>query len=133
MTWDIGPRPAAAAELIECLVHDSVLLAQGCEGLALHIRRPTTAVSSQVHGRGLGQFQELIVAVWLVGCGVKHDYTQTLNPTISPLARWVEGISSDGSSQLLLTGGAFTLAELTARQFLLAYRSPRFLREILNT
>ncbi|CAE7396114.1 unnamed protein product [Symbiodinium natans] len=39
---------------------------------------------------------------------------------------WVEGISSDGSSQLLLTGGAFTLAELTARQFLLAYRSPRF-------
>lgn len=39
---------------------------------------------------------------------------------------WVQGVSSDGASQLLLTGGAFTVAELTARQFLLAYRSPRF-------
>lgn len=37
---------------------------------------------------------------------------------------WMQGVSSDGKTQLLLTGGAFTVAGVTIEQFLLGYRSP---------
>jgi len=39
---------------------------------------------------------------------------------------WVQGMSADGKTQLVLTGGAFTIAGVTIRQFILAYRSPKF-------
>lgn len=39
---------------------------------------------------------------------------------------WVQGVSADGGTQLVLAGGAFTIAGITARQFTLAYRSRRF-------
>ena len=39
---------------------------------------------------------------------------------------WVQGMSGDGATQLVLTGGAFTIAGVTTRQFILAYRSEGF-------
>lgn len=39
---------------------------------------------------------------------------------------WVQGMTPDGKTQLVLTGGAFTIAGVTTRQFILAYRSRSF-------
>jgi len=36
---------------------------------------------------------------------------------------WVQGVTADGKSQVVLTGGEFTIAGITVRQFILGYRS----------
>lgn len=38
---------------------------------------------------------------------------------------WVQGIAEDGRTQLVLTGGDFTIAGVTTRQFVIGYRSQR--------
>lgn len=40
---------------------------------------------------------------------------------------WVQGVTASGAAQLVLTGGAFTIAGATVTQFIIGYRSERFL------
>eukprot|EP00929_Paragymnodinium_shiwhaense_P079551 TRINITY_DN41459_c0_g1_i2.p1 TRINITY_DN41459_c0_g1~~TRINITY_DN41459_c0_g1_i2.p1 ORF type:complete len:922 (-),score=130.07 TRINITY_DN41459_c0_g1_i2:102-2867(-) len=109
-----------AADLTDRVPWDAARARAGPEGWAG--RLPPSLLPTHYYVHSLGSAAEYTVN-GEAGSGFAHqeaNYGQRF-----PVAFvWIQGVTDRGSSQLLLTGGKFTIAGVTAEQYIVAYRSP---------